>query len=167
MPKLNELIKKLIDILLSLLTNIAVIIFAAIVGVPTLIAWVTGTLDILLQSVKSPTPLWVTIILTLALLTLYIYPKKSEKNRSSNTSEDKTELIKAGKFLWQTTYRNNLIINVSKIPFCSNHKLRLVETDEKYQCQERDCKTSINNNQLMRFHKMAISFIEREVMQKS
>jgi hypothetical protein len=51
----------------TLLNNIFAAIVVGIIGLPVLISWATGTLDTLLQILKSPVPLWVIIVLALAL----------------------------------------------------------------------------------------------------
>jgi hypothetical protein len=67
----------------SLMSNIFVVILAGIVGVPTLIAWATGTLDFLIQYINIPTPLWTTIA-GIVLCCLYIYLKVQKLDPSSS-----------------------------------------------------------------------------------
>ena len=67
MPKINLLLKWSAKFLSTLMNNIFAAIVLGLVTVPVLISWATGTLNILLQSIKSPTPLWATIALVLLL----------------------------------------------------------------------------------------------------
>lgn len=72
MPKL--LLTQIAKFLAALLCNTFAAIMIGIIGLPVLVSWATGTLDILLQTIKLPTPLWGTIALVL-LFCIYNYSK--------------------------------------------------------------------------------------------
>lgn len=74
--------------------HIILTIVTSIIGVPVLVSWATGTIDVLIQTIKSPTPLWATISLALVCCG-YIYVKlaitngqSTENNKSSYHHEN-------------------------------------------------------------------------------
>lgn len=69
----------------TLTHNIIATTVAGLITVPTLLSWATGTLDILIQTINTPTPLWVTIALAL-LCCGYIYENKRENHSQLNQS---------------------------------------------------------------------------------
>lgn len=74
-----------------MLSNIAVIILVSLVGVPVLIAWATGTLNLLIQCINTPTPLWETIILVFVVLLTYIQLKNLTSTKPPIQKEIKTQ----------------------------------------------------------------------------
>ncbi len=75
----------LFGFLSGILNNIVAAIMIAIISLPVLVSWATGTLNILFQTVKSTTPLWATISLCL-LFTVYIAYKKPRRELPSDNS---------------------------------------------------------------------------------
>lgn len=142
-PKL--LLKELIKFLSTLLHNIFAAIVVGVIGVPFLIFWATGTLDVLFQTIKSPTPLWATIALGL-LLVVYIY-LKTLPNNSSKTSSDKVFLMEDNDLKWKVTVRSNQTFFIDDHPYCKYHDSRYALVDGKqYMCRERfdgSCKSRI------------------------
>jgi hypothetical protein len=96
--------------------NTLVLVLSSIIGVPVLVSWFTGTLDVLVQIVKAPTPLWASISLVL-LCYLYIHSierKILEKNQNNNPLplpivEEKPNFTFHGNLLW---------LENDKSPFC-------------------------------------------------
>ncbi|MGA9110040.1 MAG: hypothetical protein WB290_07045 [Smithella sp.] len=81
-------LKEVSKIFLStLMHNILAAIVVGIIGIPLLISWVTGTLDILLQTLRSPTQLWQTILLVfLSCLLVYLRVGKSHSLSSPHST---------------------------------------------------------------------------------
>lgn len=75
----------------ALLNNILATILLALIGIPILISWATGTVNVLIQILKSPTPLWVIIILVLVALLIYIHLKKLTPTKPPIQKEIKTK----------------------------------------------------------------------------
>jgi hypothetical protein len=69
---LKWLLTQIVKFLEVLLRNILATILIALIGLPVLVSWVTGTLDVLLQTIKSPMPLWGAIAL---VLLCYLYTR--------------------------------------------------------------------------------------------
>ena len=69
---IKSLLKQMGKFFVNLLCNIFTVILIAIIGLPVLISWATGTLDVLLQTIKSPMPLWGAIAL---VLLCYLYTR--------------------------------------------------------------------------------------------
>jgi hypothetical protein len=85
---IKTILKQLGKFLSTFLHNTVVLVLTSIVGAPVLVSWVTGTLDILIETVKSPTPLWASISLVL-LCCGYIY----SQNIKSSAKIIKTPLL--------------------------------------------------------------------------
>ena len=73
---------------------------------------------------------------------------RKQRQRTNQNSAVRNDLIEAEGFKWETTYQNKSIINVSDIPFCKTHNLRLTKFKDTYDCMENDCTTSIKTNML-------------------
>src|SRR3972149_9740215 len=99
---IKQSIKYIAKFLAISLHNIFLTTLIAIIGLPVLVSWVTGTLDILIQTIKSPTPLWGTIALVL-LCFLYMQIKQKQNSQKKLPSEPppKNKLIEVGRFKWK------------------------------------------------------------------
>lgn len=73
-PKITRLLKWSGKLIFSSFHSILVSVLLFLIGIPVLISWATGTLNILIETMKTPTPLWISIVLCL-LLILYVYLK--------------------------------------------------------------------------------------------
>lgn len=80
MPMPNKLPKWLSNFLSVLLQNFLAAILFAVIGVPLIVSWATGTLDILIQTIKLPTPLWATISLLLLCVVYTILKVRKFQN---------------------------------------------------------------------------------------
>ena len=130
------------------------IILVALLGGTGGVLYLSKTLlHVSIDILKTPTPLWATIALVL-LCCVYIYSKRFAKSLSLNPPKARKELIKAGRFLWETTFESNNILHVSKVPFCKIHELRLTELRDTFKCMEKDCKTSIECHLLPNVYKI-------------
>ena len=81
--RLSALRQSMLQFFASLMNNIIVTILVGTFGVSALIAWVTGTLDFLIQYMNTPIPLWATILLVV-LCCRYTYLKVPKSNPSSS-----------------------------------------------------------------------------------
>lgn len=113
---------------------------------------------------KAPVPLWLVIVISLSILfgCVILFLIHSYKH----TPKVKNELIEAEVLKWETTFQNKSIINVSNIPFCKTHDLRLTKFKDTYDCTEKDCNTSIEIHMLPIVYKVAFSHIERDIRNK-
>ncbi len=95
MPMLKQLKEALKKFLSTLMHNILATIVVGIIGIP-LLSWATGTLDILLQILISPTPLWATILLVgLCCFLVYqiiVHSQRSLSTPSPQLHSDQTAL---------------------------------------------------------------------------
>jgi hypothetical protein len=96
---LKRLLKRIAKFLAISLHNIFLATLIAIIGLPVLVSWVTGTLDILIQTMKLPTPLWGTIALVL-LCYLYIYLKIRQHQNSYKPPVTQEELLEEFGVYW-------------------------------------------------------------------
>lgn len=65
----------------SLLNNILSSVLIAMFGVSTIVSYATGTIDVLLETIKSPMPLWAA---TLLCSLVGLYESRSRKPRLSS-----------------------------------------------------------------------------------
>jgi hypothetical protein len=101
---LKWLLTQIVKFLETLLRNILATILIAIIGLPVLVSWVTGTLDILLQTIKSPTPLWGTIALVV-LSCAYNYLKVRQYQKSYKPPTVQEELREEFGVYWNNQYK--------------------------------------------------------------
>lgn len=101
---LIETIKSIAKFFANLLSNIFVVILVGIVGVPTLIAWATGTLDFLVQYINTPMPLWATTALVL-LCCVYNYSKLRLYQNSYKPPAIQEELHEELGVYWNNQYK--------------------------------------------------------------
>lgn len=99
-----ETIKSIAKFFANLMSNIFVVVLVGIVGVPALIAWATGTIDFLIQSITTPMPLWATIAL-IALCCLYTYLKLRQYQNSHKPPNIQEELIEEFGVYWNSQYK--------------------------------------------------------------
>ena len=164
MPMLNLLLKWLTKFLSTLLNNIFAVILVSAIGIPALISWATGTLNILIQAIKAPTPLWGTIVLVL-LSGVYIYLKKPKDQSCS-----KAILYTVDNLKWEVTINSFGNYNVSKTPYCIKHELKLIQSTNRvvWKCPKlSECYTKINNSNIRNLRKKALSHIEKAVRDKN
>src|SRR4030042_4852307 len=148
---IKQSIKYIAKFLAISLHNIFLAILIAIIGLPVLVSWVTGTLNILIQTIKSPSPLWGTIALAL-LFCLYILIK-SKQNSPSHELPIKIELIEVDRFKWKTEVYQNGEFKIHHIPYCIIHDTRLIKhfhgDTAIYACPaEQGCKSTIKEIRL-------------------
>lgn len=102
---LRSLTRPMLKFFASLMNNIIVAVLVGTLGVSTLIAWVTGTLDFAIQYVNTPTPLWVTILLVF-LCFLYTYVRvvkfPAMLKAKDQSSEPPLKTIFHDNILWLT-----------------------------------------------------------------
>ena len=114
---------------------------------------------------QKPVPLWLVMLIVLAIFLFYSILLLFHSYKSP--TETKKDLIKAGKYLWETTFKDNAVIHVSKVPLCSTHKLRLTKINDEYKCMEKGCKTSLESHLLSKVYQIALTYIEREIRNRS
>lgn len=102
MPK--HILKYIGKFFANFLSNIIVVILVGIFGVSTLIAWATGTLNLFLHTLNTPTPLLATIALAL-LCCLYTYVKVRQCQNSYKPSNIQEELIEEFGIYWNNKYK--------------------------------------------------------------
>jgi hypothetical protein len=76
-PKLKMMLKLISRFFEAAAHYTILTVAASLISLPVLLSWATGTLDVLIQTIKSPTPLWASIALVL-LCCVYIYLKSSK-----------------------------------------------------------------------------------------
>jgi len=92
-PMLTSLLKWSAKLIFSSAYSIFLSILLGLIGIPLVIAWATGTLNTIIETIQSPTPLWATISLTL-LCCLYVYLKtqsyspRTRRVKLSKTAKD-------------------------------------------------------------------------------
>jgi len=101
---LSKTIKSTAKFFANLMSNIFAVVLVGIVGVSTLIAWATGTIDFLLQSITIPTPLWATIVVVL-LCCLYTYLKVRQFRTTQKSPNVQEELYEAFGVYWNNQYK--------------------------------------------------------------
>jgi hypothetical protein len=101
---LKLLLKQIAKFLVALFYNIFAAILIGIIGIPVLVSWVTGTLDILFQTIKSPTPLWGTIAFVL-ICCLYTYLKIQLYQNSHKPPAIQEELHEELGVYWNNQYK--------------------------------------------------------------
>ncbi len=101
---LKSSIKQIAKFLVALFCNILAAILISIIGLSVLVAWVTGTLGILLQIIKLPTPLWGTISLGLLCL-LYTHLKIQRYLNSNKPPAIQEELRERFGAYWNNQYK--------------------------------------------------------------
>lgn len=161
MPMLKRLIRELKKFLSTLLHNMFATIAIGLIGVPVLISWATGTFDILFQTIKSPMPVWATIVLVV-LLGLYIY-LKTEKSHSRQASVYPVKYFTVDKYKWKATIYGVENFEVDRTPICLKHDLPLVFTSSYYYCPDSTCENKLRNSEHYNYHSTAKSYIDREL----
>ena len=101
---IKSLPKQISKFLVAVFYNIFAAILIALIGLPVLVSWATGTLDILLQTIKLPTPLWVTISLIL-LCGLYTSLKLRQHQKSYKPPTVQEELHEEFGVYWNNQYK--------------------------------------------------------------
>ena len=164
MPK--QLIKWLEKFLLPLFHNIFAVIFVGIIGIPVLISWATGTLDVLLQILKSPTPLWATIAL-IPLCVLYMNLKENRySQRKVPYHYPKEELISVGLFKWKVSHANGRVVNIGGLPYCIEHECSFISRNGNWGCPISGCKSILSRYDLDKVRVTASSIIENLIKNK-
>ena len=170
MPKLNLLLKKIVKFLSISLHNIFLVIVVAVIGIPTLVSWATGTLDILIQTIKLPTPLWATIALAF-LSGVYIY-LKCQKSDPSNPPKKKNYIIKyftIDNYKWETKIFDTGNFVVDEYPFCPIHDLRFIPDGYDKRCpgpEKGSCNNRLRGPNTLTTYETAKSIIENKVKNK-
>ncbi len=96
MPKIEWMLKWSGKLIFSSVYSLLLSILFGLIGIPVLISWATGTLNSLIDTVKSPTPLWATISLTI-LCCLYLYLKTqpyTPRNQRVKPSKTALDILK-------------------------------------------------------------------------
>lgn len=164
MPMLKRLMKCIKKFLSTLLHNILATILVAIIGIQVLISWATGTLNILLQTIKSPVPLWATIALVL-LVALYVYTKTSKSHASS-----KILFYEVNNLKWKVVIDKSGSFTVSETPYCNKHELKLVISSNLivWNCPKLlECGTKVDDLDIHNLYRKALSHIEKAVRDKT
>lgn len=147
----------------TLLNNILATILVAVIGIPILVSWATGTLNILLQILISPTPLWATIALVV-LCCAYIYLRVSRKNQNPS----KELLYPVENFKWKVSINQNGNFKIDSTPYCKDHDLKLIESinGKIHQCPEPHCRTISEPSLTIRRYEIAKRYIEKAIRDK-
>ena len=138
---LNWLIKSLRKFLSTLLHNILVTILVVTIGVPTLLSWATGTLNILIQTIKLPVPVWATISLVF-LCCLYIYLKVTQHYQKTRPSYPPQQYFCLPEFFdyngasWKIISLPDQKIKVDFPSYCIQHHLQHIQEVHNYICPE-------------------------------
>jgi len=153
-------IKKLFENTESTITTVIVLAFFG--GSASILALSKKASTFFLQILNTPTPLWATILLVL-LCCLYTYLKASQYLSKNNPSNDPIiELKEIGNFKWKTIIHKNGNFDVSQIPYCKEHEIKLVPHGISYFCPALHigCKSQIKKEDLKLQYDIAKSFIE-------
>ena len=119
----------------ALVQNAFVSVIIAIITVPVLVSWLTGTVDILLYWLTYKAPVWLVIILSLAgIIYVHINNRRSSKFVSP---EPNRFLIEDSGFKWRVIDHRNGHTSVDQVPLCTVHESELVLTPgNQYMCRE-------------------------------
>ena len=170
MPTLKQVQEELKKFLSTLLHNIFATIAVSIVGIPVLISWATGTIDILFETIKLPTPLWATIVLVL-LMVVYVYIKTGKRCPSvtPKTRRFITKYFTVGKYKWETKIYDSGYFEVDKYPFCTTHDLKFIYSSNGKYCPGTDkqsCNNILRTHDEFKVYESAKSNIENKVRNK-
>ena len=118
------------------------------------------------EAMLSPTPLWATIALVLAL-GVYIYIKISKLHSSEPPNrKPKIKYIPIGEQIWKTIIKPTGKLEIERAPFCKKHDCQFIRTDKKWYCPEVDkgtCNNIFDEEGLSELKKKAESFIEQKI----
>ena len=117
----------------------------AIVTVPVLVSFFTGTLDVLMQYLSLNTPVWMMLLFTIANI---IYTHNSRRKEFKYIEpEAERFLIEDSGFKWRVIDHKNGYSSVDQIPLCAVHESEYVLTPGgQYICRESigsDCEERI------------------------
>ena len=163
MPTLKLLLKELLKFLSALFRNISAAVVIALIGAPVLISWATGTLDILFQTIKSPTPLWATIALVLTII-VYTYLK----TRSLQPPKEKPKKIEWFTYCgmkWKVIIYKDTF-ELDKIPFCIEHDQQFIYGDKGYRCpgtESQVCESMMPSEPHDEFYSAVNSMVESNI----
>lgn len=124
----------------SLIQNLFITVIVALITVPVLLSWVTGTFDVLIRFLARETPIWL-LLLCVGVCIIYTRYKKSSP---ANVHEPESErfLIEDSGFKWRVIDHKNGYSSVDQIPLCSAHDSEYVLTPGK----QYTCRESINSS---------------------
>ncbi len=153
-------IKKLFENIESTITT--VIVLAILGGSIGILASSKKALNIFLQIVNIPTPLWATIVLVFLVIT-YIKMKKSSPSSNLNY---KIKYFTIDNLKWKTKIFHENYFEVDKISICREHDLPLIHENIYYYCPEfrkKNCKIMIDHNDYSFIYETAKSYIDKEI----
>ena len=142
-------------------------IATSIIGVPVLVSWVTGTLDFLIQTIKSPTPLWASIAFVLVCC-VYIY-LKYEIYRPSGIP-NKVKFFDVGGYRWKAIIRRDNYFELDKYPYCPVHDVRFVYSKDRKFCPGTEteiCENNLPKRDEFIEYEAAKSMIDKKIRDKS
>ena len=107
----------------------------AIVTVPVLVSFLTGTLDALIQFLNLNTPVWMVLLLTIAGI-LYTHYSRCKVSKPIEPEPERF-LIEDSGFKWRVIDHKNGYSSVDQIPLCIVHESEYVLTPGgQYICRE-------------------------------
>lgn len=129
------MIKVLKTFLSSLVQNAFIAVIIAIVTVPVLVSFFTGTLDRLIHYLSFNTPVWMMLLFTIASIIYTHYSRRKESE--SIEPESERFLIEDSGFKWRVIDHKNGYSSVDQIPLCIVHESEYVLTPGgQYICRE-------------------------------
>ena len=143
---------------------ISLIVLGIIAGSGSIYLFFENLWTALIDTIQSPTPLWATTALALALIG-YIY-LKTKKVHSSYTPNYKTEYFTIDNLKWKVKVYNYGYFEVEKTSMCREHDLLLKHENIYYYCPEfekKNCKIMIDHNDYSSIYETAKSYIDKEV----
>ncbi len=159
------LTKSIIKFFANLFYNITALIIVSAIGLPVLIAWATGTLGFLLQILKTPTPIWITIISVLLVFACL----KIIKVRSSSKLHYKTKYFTINNYKWEVKIYDYGYFEIEKYPFCTIHDLRFIYGSNGKYCpgtENETCKNWLSEYDEFKVYESAKSIIENKIRNK-
>lgn len=160
--KLKAYIKKLLSDLHSAIVSIAVAaLFLAVGG---MYIFAKNVWDALAKILQSPTPIWATMFLVLAVLA-YIY-LKSQKRYPYKPNNPKIKYFTIGKYKWEVKIYDSGSFSVEKYPYCVDHDLKFIFGNRGKYCpgtEREKCNNQISEHDEFKIYESAKSIIERKV----
>lgn len=146
---------------------ISLIVIGIIAGGGSIYIFFENLWIVLINTILSPTPLWITIVLVLALYVLFY--TKTHKTHSLRKSHSKIEYFDVGKYKWKVEIYGDNIFSVDKTPICLLHDLPLIKKTLYRICPEvnnNKCTNQIGDLQFFDIYQTAESYIDKQIRNK-
>ena len=167
MPTLESLKEQSKKFLSTLLHNVLATAILAIIGVPVLVSWVTGTLDTLFQTIQSPMPIWAAIALVL-LSAVYVQIKSKQNPEPSEPpkSKNKERFVDIGRYRWKVIIFSSFGFDIDRYPYCQTHNVKFIQGTNRKYCPgdgNEQCRNAIGKSEEFHLYESAKSIVENKI----